>query len=151
MSRLVVLLSYRVWRSYLISKNGNYEGKKKNVMIIGAGGTGNGDNLILQTLFADELVAAGYTALAGVAGVHGFRRGKGGVHQGAVRREAGRHPRRRHHQSQGDPGRAGVQQRQTCRSRSSQGAGGPGEHDGSYRSADPGCSERHHRRNFDSH
>ena len=40
MSRLVVLLSYRVWRSYLISKNGNYEGKKKNVMIIGAGGTG---------------------------------------------------------------------------------------------------------------
>lgn len=40
MSRLLVLLGYRVWRSYLISKSGDYEGKKKNVMIIGAGGTG---------------------------------------------------------------------------------------------------------------
>lgn len=40
MSRLLVLLGYRVWRSYLISKSGDCEGKKKNVMIIGAGGTG---------------------------------------------------------------------------------------------------------------
>ena len=38
-SRFSTLLGYRVWRKYLVSKNGNYEGKKKNIMIIGAGGT----------------------------------------------------------------------------------------------------------------
>ncbi len=38
-SRVLVLLAYRSWRAYLISKETNYEGKKKNVMIIGAGGT----------------------------------------------------------------------------------------------------------------
>ncbi|MBO5461970.1 MAG: polysaccharide biosynthesis protein [Clostridia bacterium] len=39
-SRLLTLLGYRSWRKYLNSKIVNYKGKKKNVMIIGAGGTG---------------------------------------------------------------------------------------------------------------
>lgn len=39
-SRVLVLLGYRSWRKLLNSKNENYKGKKKNVMIIGAGGTG---------------------------------------------------------------------------------------------------------------
>ena len=39
-SRVLVLLGYRSWRAYLQKKEINkYEGKKKNVMIIGAGGT----------------------------------------------------------------------------------------------------------------
>ena len=39
-SRVFVLLGYRSWRAYLQKKEINkYEGKKKNVMIIGAGGT----------------------------------------------------------------------------------------------------------------
>lgn len=39
-SRALVLLGYRSWRAYLQKKEINkYEGKKKNVMIIGAGGT----------------------------------------------------------------------------------------------------------------
>ena len=38
-SRLAILLGYRSWRSYLIGKEIKTEGKKKNVMIIGAGGT----------------------------------------------------------------------------------------------------------------
>ena len=38
-SRVLVLLGYRSWRKLLNSKNENYKGKKKNVMIIGAGGT----------------------------------------------------------------------------------------------------------------
>ena len=38
-TRLIELLTYRLWRSYLIKRDTNYEGKKKNVMIIGAGGT----------------------------------------------------------------------------------------------------------------
>ena len=38
-SRVLVLLGYRSWRAYLQKKECKYEGKKKNVMIIGAGGT----------------------------------------------------------------------------------------------------------------
>lgn len=38
-SRVFVLLCYRSWRAYLLSKETKYESKKKNVMIIGAGGT----------------------------------------------------------------------------------------------------------------
>lgn len=38
-SRVIILLCYRSWRAYLLSKETNFEGKKKNVMIIGAGGT----------------------------------------------------------------------------------------------------------------
>lgn len=39
-SRLSMCIGYRFWRFYLLGKNGTKEGKKKNVMIIGAGGTG---------------------------------------------------------------------------------------------------------------
>ena len=39
LSRIAILLVYRFWRKYLIRQNSTYEGKKKNVMIIGAGGT----------------------------------------------------------------------------------------------------------------
>ena len=38
-SRLVILFGYRAWRNYLAKKTVKAEGKKKNVMIIGAGGT----------------------------------------------------------------------------------------------------------------
>ena len=38
-SRLAVLFGYRSWRTYLAKKENLSEGKKKNVMIIGAGGT----------------------------------------------------------------------------------------------------------------
>lgn len=38
-SRLTVLFGYRSWRTYLAKKENLSEGKKKNVMIIGAGGT----------------------------------------------------------------------------------------------------------------
>ncbi len=37
-SRAMILLGYRSWRKYLLTHNSNYEGKKKNVMIVGAGG-----------------------------------------------------------------------------------------------------------------
>ena len=38
-SRVVILFGYRAWRKYLAKKEVHAEGKKKNVMIIGAGGT----------------------------------------------------------------------------------------------------------------
>lgn len=38
-TRLTVLFGYRSWRTYLAKKKNLSEGKKKNVMIIGAGGT----------------------------------------------------------------------------------------------------------------
>ena len=38
-TRLTVLFGYRSWRTYLAKKENLSEGKKKNVMIIGAGGT----------------------------------------------------------------------------------------------------------------
>lgn len=38
-SRVTILLGYRSWRAHLASKQIKQEGKKKNVMIIGAGGT----------------------------------------------------------------------------------------------------------------
>lgn len=37
--RIAMYSGYRIWRSYLLGKNKNIEGKQKNVMIIGAGGT----------------------------------------------------------------------------------------------------------------
>ena len=38
-TRVMTLLAYRSWRSYLIKRDSTFEGKRKNVMIIGAGGT----------------------------------------------------------------------------------------------------------------
>ncbi len=38
-SRVSILFGYRAWRKYLAKKEAHSEGKKKNVMIIGAGGT----------------------------------------------------------------------------------------------------------------
>ena len=38
-SRVAILFGYRAWRKYLAKKEIHSEGKKKNVMIIGAGGT----------------------------------------------------------------------------------------------------------------
>ena len=38
-SRILILFGYRAWRNYLAQKEGKSGGKKKNVMIIGAGGT----------------------------------------------------------------------------------------------------------------
>lgn len=38
-SRLAILFGYRSWRSYLISKEIKNGGKRRNVMIVGAGGT----------------------------------------------------------------------------------------------------------------
>ncbi len=38
-SRVAILFGYRAWRKYLAKKEAHFEGKKKNVMVIGAGGT----------------------------------------------------------------------------------------------------------------
>ena len=37
-TRVMMLMGYRSWRKYLLKQNSKYEGKIKNVMIVGAGG-----------------------------------------------------------------------------------------------------------------